>query len=391
VKRLVAAPRTAKPGASYTMRVPASKITRTPLENKTYGDHGEFRGNVPVDDRLFEYAKRKSRVPDRLSKFEAIQVCRQFPTNASYALLDRLLEDPLSEWTWEMPGDKLRAFRDFTVRGYAYSALKDMGRDPKPPITKDPVDANAQVVVVQLDPSACSPEKANELAKLPNLRKVIAVNGSLQPGFLAKLSKVESLYLEGSSLTDQDLLALAGARRLAYLNVANTKITDDSVSAIADLKSLKTLDVGSNLSAAGVEKLRKRRPDIKIHGDDLAFLAVLRPRRVDVPIISPSVDSVPGAKDETWRYYLVFPKEFAQQATELLQSHLSSWQPGFRAHPEFGAGYHRYLSKLTGGVAGQEVDSIMTVNEAVWGIAGSGQVSLGPGGFAIMVERGQEW
>src|SRR5438067_1973611 len=63
---------------------------------------------------------------------------------------------------------------------------------------------------------------------------------------LARLTKLEALYLNGTTVTGAGLRALAGLKGLRTLDLAATRFTDAGLAAMPILPGLEDLNLGSN-------------------------------------------------------------------------------------------------------------------------------------------------
>lgn len=84
---------------------------------------------------------------------------------------------------------------------------------------------------------------------------------------VAKLPTVWYLDLTGDQVTDQGIAALKMMPNLKDINLSSTALTDaciDDLAAIPTLRSI--LKFSPPFSAEGIERLKKLRPDVKVHG-----------------------------------------------------------------------------------------------------------------------------
>lgn len=80
------------------------------------------------------------------------------------------------------------------------------------------------------------------------------------------IATVNVVYLDGTNITDADLLHLKALPDVEVLNLARTKITDDGLEYLKGLKRLKTVVlVETGVTDVGVEDLRESLPQAKIY------------------------------------------------------------------------------------------------------------------------------
>ncbi|NND97585.1 MAG: leucine-rich repeat domain-containing protein [Pirellulaceae bacterium] len=83
--------------------------------------------------------------------------------------------------------------------------------------------------------------------------------------FLASCRSLESLTICGEGITNNGVTAIANLPNLRYLNLVSSQINDVSVAEFAKIKSLERLDVsGTSITRSGVQKLHKLLPNCKI-------------------------------------------------------------------------------------------------------------------------------
>ncbi len=87
-------------------------------------------------------------------------------------------------------------------------------------------------------------------------------------GQLKKLKVLSFFYFGSGFCNDADLKQLVALDKLESLSVVLHLITDDGLTSLAKLKSLKALDLkGSKVTAAGVKKFRAALPECKVTSD----------------------------------------------------------------------------------------------------------------------------
>lgn len=84
---------------------------------------------------------------------------------------------------------------------------------------------------------------------------------------MARLPELANLSLYDAPLTDAGIGKLATAKKLRRIEMPLAKITDISLETLAGMRSIKNLVLpkpGNGLTTAGLEKLKRERPDISI-------------------------------------------------------------------------------------------------------------------------------
>lgn len=75
---------------------------------------------------------------------------------------------------------------------------------------------------------------------------------------LTQLKNLRRLFLDHTTVSDQNLVSLNSMNQLSYLNLAETAITDAGLEKLSELKSLEQLFLfGSNITDKGVQQLKK--------------------------------------------------------------------------------------------------------------------------------------
>ena len=109
-----------------------------------------------------------------------------------------------------------------------------------------------------------------EVSKLKNLRRLqlgwTRDVGDAGLPHLVPCARLEFLGLGGTKVTDAGLPVLAKLPALRELHLTGTALTDDGLLALAAVRALATVQIGkkSNISARGIERLRKARPDVTV-------------------------------------------------------------------------------------------------------------------------------
>jgi len=87
----------------------------------------------------------------------------------------------------------------------------------------------------------------------------------LLSGHLASLTRLKTLSLTDSPISDAGLESLRGLTQIEELDLSGTRVTDNGLRCLRDLRRLKTLNLKSTqVSAQGVQQLRQSLPDCKM-------------------------------------------------------------------------------------------------------------------------------
>lgn len=127
------------------------------------------------------------------------------------------------------------------------------------------------------------------VANLPNVVSLNLRNTQITDKGLAHVRELKSLrhlHLEKTKVGDKGVAQLKSLENLVYLNLYGTKVTDKSLPVLGSLKKLKRLYVWNTaVTKAGVARLRKQRPDLKVVlGIDLSKLPAAPPKeKVEKP------------------------------------------------------------------------------------------------------------
>lgn len=83
---------------------------------------------------------------------------------------------------------------------------------------------------------------------------------------LQRFTELARLRLDNNDVTDAGVRLLAGLPRLSYLNLyGNSAVSDASVDALSDMTQLQRVYLWqTSVSEAGAERLRQRRPDLRV-------------------------------------------------------------------------------------------------------------------------------
>jgi hypothetical protein len=102
-----------------------------------------------------------------------------------------------------------------------------------------------------------------ELAKLQRLETLYLAYTpvtDVQLGMLAPLPSLRELDLTGTGVSNAGLAAISKLPHLESLHLNDTSITDDGIETLGQFKSLKHLEVGGKLSADGKQRLAELLP-----------------------------------------------------------------------------------------------------------------------------------
>lgn len=374
---------------SFGVLVPSGKAAGTRLDSKepSVRPRGFFTAEVPIDDRLEKYALREVDSQNSWQRMNGIQALARFKSVANIRRLTRLLEDD-SGWDdayWD-EGNNLLHRQYNNVRASAFQALQALNVSSLAPVSLRPASSEAQVIETQLDFNEVQATEIDDLARYPNLANLYLSNAKLTDAQFAKVGRLKSLrtlVLDSSNVSDSNLTSLEQLPNLVYLGLGNTVVTDRGLLKLAHFKRLNKVDVGQAVTESGVAELQRLRPDMNVRLDEFAFLAALRPRRLDEPhrfcrnYLLPST-SVHLEAAGVRTYALIFPRETVGQLDDMLARVLPS--KGWKK--DHAGGYTRKGVPIK--VSGQNysVDKVSFVNASavVWK-----RLSLGSGERIVMI------
>jgi hypothetical protein len=108
-------------------------------------------------------------------------------------------------------------------------------------------------------PDACSH------LEVVDLKGVHGASNSLQ--VLTRLNSLRMIILSGSDVEDDDMKFLTGIPGLRHLWLTNTKLTDQCVDDLAKIELLEIVKLDeTDISAEAIERLRLKRPSVRIEG-----------------------------------------------------------------------------------------------------------------------------
>jgi hypothetical protein len=319
---------------TFALRVPDAALKGTRFERYGWGDFVEFY--VPIDDRLQRKALILIESPNLMDRLIGAHALMHFKSASNIARLRTLLADAGWEyWRWAKNYHIIQ-YKQYPVRQAAYEILRKFGAAVVRPVVREPEREEEQVVAAELENGRVTGAQISELARYPNLEDLYLTNTKLKKADLspiAQLKGLRTLYLHGSDITDGGLKPLTKLPKLLYLGLGNTNVTDAGLRVLASIASLKRVDLGRRVTKAGIGELRRLRPDLDVRPDEFAFLARLRPRRVDLAMSATRNYFLPVG--QFYRvaagghaYALIFPKETAAGARALLDKELRrrGWQ-----------------------------------------------------------------
>jgi hypothetical protein len=322
--------RTPSPRKPDTFGVPvdATRLEGTPLDNRKnqYLRSDFVFVDVPVDDRLERRARDALEAAEPLRRRNAAEALRHFPGQATIDLLTPLLEDDGWEDQYRDRDNTFLHSQFNNVRRAAFATLRGLGAKVEEPPSLRPQNPDEQVMSVALDTARATPADIQNLRRYPNLTYLYLAGRSLtidEWAMVGQLRTLEGLFIEGSNISDSTLPLLSDLHALRYLGLGNTEITDTGLMALARFGRLTKTDLGQRVTARGIEALAAARPDILARPDEFAFLAPLRPRRVEQPFLETRNLLLPVGEPNPDAfglrcYALIFPRETAGKVDELL-------------------------------------------------------------------------
>ena len=84
---------------------------------------------------------------------------------------------------------------------------------------------------------------------------------------MLQISSLEELDIMYSPITDAGISKLATLKKLFWLNLNEAKITDAALETLASMKALKKIKLpkpGNGITADGLAKFKKKRPDVTV-------------------------------------------------------------------------------------------------------------------------------
>jgi len=361
-------------GKRFSIPMPVAKIAGTPLAAQV-AKRSALLIDVPSDSRLENWGRSETLSSDPSTRILGIQALGIFASDRDVPLLKRLLEDP--GWQDSYSGfnerNKVLHTRTNYVRREAFTALKSMKVSVPEPVSFLPPNHDDQVEYVEALSTDLVYPNISDLYRYPHLQSIRFANGSANLLVLNRLETLKAVSLDNTGTPDIQLQFLSQLPALEYLGLDDTPITDTGLLELANLKSLKTVDVGSHVTDEGIQKLRRMRPDLLVRRDLYAFLEPFHPRRVDQPL-QVFTENIISSEDPTGTrsYALVIPKEYADKLDETLKKELlprgyNHQYFGFEAPRSIGgAVYTEFKPEWLAGVLADPGDRILVISKRVY-------------------------
>lgn len=123
---------------------------------------------------------------------------------------------------------------------------------------------------LQLGGTAVSDAGLKELAALPKLQELYLFETAITGAGLSALNQVELLFLEHSKVSDKGLVEIGKLKQLTWLSVQHCPdVTDEGIKELGSLTKLKSLYLnGTKATKQGIAKLRMAIPDCEIEPKD---------------------------------------------------------------------------------------------------------------------------
>lgn len=158
-----------------------------------------------------------------------------------------------------------------------------------------------------------TPASMKALGSLPNLRRIPELPSGatelIEP--LAGLRKLEVLRISGQDLTDEGLSHVKKLSSLKQLEILHCQVTDVGLAQLANLKRLEELDIRGvdRVTAAGVQQLRERLPNCTILRNAADYEALLAAKNEAIEVEGVSV----GDGTQPPQYHVLEPRFFVRQ------------------------------------------------------------------------------
>ena len=135
-----------------------------------------------------------------------------------------------------------------------------------------------------LSDQAIGDDQLKLLKALPKIRWLNLANTKITDQGLAEiagLTGLTKLHLEKTEIGDKGVAHLKGLSQLKYLNLYGTQVGDEGLQQLAGLKNLKQLYVWqSKVTEAGIQQLHEKLPDLTIIGE-LKLAPIAKPDSAD--------------------------------------------------------------------------------------------------------------
>jgi hypothetical protein len=284
MKRRIRAVKNAPPVPKFSRSFPNKEIANTPLAKQFNKYQDRFFLDVPADERLERLARKQLSSRDENEQVDGINALSLFFSPDNIRLISDLLKDQSAWRRYRYTGSgQMFAYEQNRVRLTAFQVLKNHKVAVDPPQIVRPEKVEEQVEAMEVT----NANDVQKLATYPNLSEIYLLDQNLtseQFALVAHQKSLRYLFLEGSNVRDSDLAKLATLPRLRYVALANTSITDRGLLDLVKSKTLKRIDLGSSVTEAGMTTLRRKRPDLVLKQDAFASLAVLRGKRIEIPM-----------------------------------------------------------------------------------------------------------
>lgn len=114
-------------------------------------------------------------------------------------------------------------------------------------------------------------QNVQRLAVHSNLERLGLIGCAFEPGAFAPIGQLHSvvdLDLNGSNITDDDLVVLQALTNLRHLDLSHTEVTDAGLLHLQTLSTLRWLVLsGSRVTDEGVDRLREAIPNLQLLDD----------------------------------------------------------------------------------------------------------------------------
>lgn len=272
--------------AEFAMTVAASVLTGTPQDPNRNWWAGEPTVQVPVDQNLAAWAEKAVSSVTPRDRVNAARALTNFRTASNEFLLRKLLKDPFQESFEWSAGLRIRRRINFPVRAAAFQVLKmDWQISVDQPVTTIPPPDQDWDVSLDLGGKDFGAERSMDLDTSRTLIDLTLVGSKLNETVwdqVLGLEELENLYLGGSNVTDKDLAHLTALKSLRCLDVSNSRVTSQALSAFKDHPNIKVVYLDAGIPDAALLKLKGELPRIKLIRDPVAILNPFLLKRIDI-------------------------------------------------------------------------------------------------------------
>ena len=249
------------------MRVDAFRITM-PLDRRTKTDWVRGAGlklTVPVDQRLQQRARAWIDAGG-LQKSEGVEALKHFKSAENIERMRRLLDDPSTAFRRHAEHNEGLEVKVYHVRRAALQNLRHWGVEVEAEPVLEVENWKPEVVKLVVMSGDGDPEEAmKKYTRFPNLEIVILRHSNATDQSLRRLAEMKNLrnLTLGGNVTDAGLRHLKGLT-LDYLCLAPGN-TDTGLEQLAAMKGIKKIDIGgAKVSREAVARLAAQRPDLDI-------------------------------------------------------------------------------------------------------------------------------